>query len=297
MLIDAHSTTEETPPQPSYTCAMERARLITGNLMLCAILVPASIAAQDSSLHPASNRQFEVVAIKQSAPDQHGSSWNGRSDRITISNYTLRHLIRVAYDLKSDKQILGGPDWIDKSHFDIAAKLEDADATSIYKLPYEESHEQVMLIFQRLLADRFQLKLHQDQQTLPAYSLEVAKSGAKITPISEPNDHNEAKNLNHGTSTNNGHLVTQAISMDRFADYLTEFTESGDRVVVNRTGLAGEFDFTLNWARDYGNGIPSDAQFPGLFTALQEQLGLTLKSDKASVPVVVIEAASLPQLD
>lgn len=292
----ANANVEQIPPQSSYTCAMKFGHLLAIVPLFCSLVLP-HLSAQDAAKPSIPNRQFEVVAIKQSPPDQHGSSWNARSDRITIQNYTLRHLIRFAYELKSDMQILGGAAWIDKAHFDIAAKLEDADAASLYKLPYDESRLQVLAMLRNVLADRFQLKVKLDQRTLPVYSLEVAKSGAKIKPLTEPLDAADAKKRNQGMNIRNGHLVANAISMSNFADYLTEFTESGDRVVVNHTGLAGEFDFTLDWTRDYGTGISNDAQLPGLFTALQEQLGLTLKSDKSIVPVVVIESASLPQLD
>jgi uncharacterized protein (TIGR03435 family) len=291
----ANAITAQFPPLSSYTCAVKHARTAATLLLFCGFL-SLNIAAQTSAEPPTPHRQFEVVAVKQSPPDQSGSSWHGRSDRITIQNYTLRHLIRVAYNLKSDTQVVGGPVWIDKTHFDIAAKFEDADAAALYKLPYDESHPQVLTMLRNFLTDRFQLKVKQDQRMLPIYSLEVAKSGAKIMPLTKPTD-SEARNRNHGTDIRNGHLVSNAISMNNFADYLTEFTESSDRVVVNHTGLDGDFDFILDWTRDNGNGIPADAQLPGLFTALQEQLGLTLKSDKAQVPVVVIEAASLPQLD
>ena len=266
-------------------------------LLFLALSGPARIFPQKTLTEPEKPRQFEVVAIKLSSPDDHGTSWNGRDDRLTIHNYTLRHLIRVAYDLKSDAQIQGGPEWIDKTHFDISAKLEDADVAAIYKMSSEERRRERLLMLQSCLTDSFQLKVKLDQKTLPVYSLEVVKSGAKIKPLPGPEDSVEARNRRHGTSTSNGHLIAQAISMDGFADYLTEWSDAADRVVINHTGLTGEFDFTLNWAQDRGGGIPPDAQLPGLFTALQEQLGLTLKSDKSAVPIVVIESASMPQID
>lgn len=298
MLIDAVGLNRlGNPTLASYTCAMRRACWKKAMLSVIGTLLTASLFAQQPSPLVTPARQFEVVALKESAPDQHGTSWHGRFDNITIQNYTLRHLILIAYNLKSDTQILGGPDWIDKSHFDISAKIDEADATSIYKLPFEESQKQIRLMLQSFLADRFQLKLKQDERSLPVYFLVEAKSGAKITAIPASKDPAEAKNRNHGTNTRNGHLVATAISMDSFADYLTSQPDTGDRVVLNRTGLNGEFDFTLNWTEDRGSGIPSDAQLPGLFTALQDQMGLTLKSDKSPVPVVEIESASRPQFD
>jgi uncharacterized protein (TIGR03435 family) len=81
--------------------------------------------------------------------------------------------------------------------------------------------------------------------------------------------------------------------MSGFADWFTSLAEC-DRVVVDRTGLSGEYDFKLDWTEDSGQGVPSDAPLPGLFTALREQLGLELKPDKAPVEVVIVETASEP---
>jgi uncharacterized protein (TIGR03435 family) len=240
---------------------------------------------------------FEVVAIKLSNPDNRGTSWRGTLDRITIENYALRHLIRVAYGLKSDTQVLGGPDWLDKQHFDIAAKLEDADATRLKNVSYEVRSHAVQLMLQSLLAERFQLKVNPGERTLPVYLLVAGKSGAKLTALATPKDSDEARNRNHGTRTENGHLTATALSMDSFADYLTSQSDSGDRVVLNRTQLAGDFNFNLNWTEDSGGGVPADAAYPGLFTAVEEQLGLELKSDKGSVPVVMVTAVSKPELD
>jgi uncharacterized protein (TIGR03435 family) len=152
-------------------------------------------------------------------------------------------------------------------------------------------------MLQSLLTERFQLKVNPGERTLPVYVLVVGKSGAKLTALPTPKDSDEARNRNHGTRTENGHLTATALSMDSFADYLTSQSDSGDRVVLNRTGLAGDFDFNLNWTEDRGGGIAADAAYPGLFTALEEQLGLELKSDKGSVPVVAVMAVSKPVLD
>ncbi len=91
-------------------------------------------------------------------------------------------------------------------------------------------------------------------------------------------------------------MTAIAISMDSLANYLTKQPEI-DRLVENRTGLAGDYDFQLNWSPDRGNDIPPDAAYPGLFTALQEQLGLKLESQKGSIEVVTLNAAIQPMLD
>lgn len=254
----------------------------------CAPAQPSPPASTDKP--PA----FEVVAIKLTDPDRHGQNWHGAYDRLTIQNYTLRHLIRVAYDLKSDSQVLSGPDWIGKQGFDISAKLEDADASGLHN--YLERKTAMNRMLQTMLADRFHLQVTPSERTMPVYALVVVKSGAKLTALPAPKDSDELKNRSHSMNTNNGHLTAGAISMDSFADYLTLQPET-DRIVVNRTGLSGDFDFKLNWTGDWGGGIPGDAADPGLFTALQDQLGLVLKPDKGSVPVVTVVAASKPDLD
>ena len=91
-------------------------------------------------------------------------------------------------------------------------------------------------------------------------------------------------------------MTAIAISMGGLADWFVYAPEC-DRVVVDRTGLTGEYDFKLDWAQDNGQGVPPDAQYPGLFTALREQLGLELKPDKAPVDVIVVKGAQEPELD
>ncbi|MGA9587857.1 MAG: TIGR03435 family protein [Terracidiphilus sp.] len=236
--------------------------------------------------------QFEVAAIKPSKPDSQGQNWHGSADRILIGNYTLRRLIRSAYGLKTDAQVLGGPDWLDKQAFDISAKIDDAEITKMKAMDGPAKQRERNAMLQSLLGERFALKAHLDYRTMPVYELVVAKSGAKLTPTSPAT---AAKGNN--VTTRNGHMTASAISMDVFADDLDYRPETGGRMVLNRTGLSGEYDFKLNWAQDNGDGTTADSSLPGLFTALQEQLGLKLQPGKGSVDVVVIESATKPTFD
>jgi uncharacterized protein (TIGR03435 family) len=70
-----------------------------------------------------------------------------------------------------------------------------------------------------------------------------------------------------------------------------------DRLVLDRTGLMGDYDLKLDWTEDNRKGVPADGQYPGLFTALQEQLGLKLEPQRGPVAVVVVEMASEPVPD
>jgi uncharacterized protein (TIGR03435 family) len=235
---------------------------------------------------------FEVAAIKLSNPDAQGQNWHGSADRILVQNYTLRRLIRSAYGLKTDAQILGGPDWIDKQAFDINAKIDDAEIAKMKTMSREAKRREDNAMLRSLLVERFALKAHLDQRTMPVYALVLDKSGAKLTPASAAT---AAKGNN--IDTTNGHMTASAISMDMFADDLAYQRETGGRMVLNRTGLAGEFDFKLNWAQDNGDDTSADPALAGLFTALREQLGLRLQPDKGEVQVVVIESASKPTFD
>jgi uncharacterized protein (TIGR03435 family) len=233
---------------------------------------------------------FEVVSIKPSRPGDGSHDWDSNSDRVAIENYNLRELIAYAYNLKSDSQVLGGPDWLDNKHFDIAAKVDDAELAKLKTMRGNEIRNEWSEMMQSLLANRFGLKVRHDQRTIPVLALVVVKSGQKLAPAAE-------KEANYNLSARNSHLTATAVSMAAFADYLTGQVETEGRVVVDRTELTGGFDFKLDWTRNRDNGMPPDAQYPSLFTSLREQLGLRLKPDKAVVDVVVVESAKEPEFD
>jgi uncharacterized protein (TIGR03435 family) len=282
-------------------------RIFCGRVVLCVFVIlllssgSLSITgAQEPAAGTGSSNQasFEVASIKPSKPGDGNHNWNSGGDRLSIENYTLRRLIRSAYGLKSDSQVLGGPEWMGKQAFDIEAKFSDAEIARMQKMTGRERFHEAQVQLRALLADRFQLKATQETRSIPVYALVVAKTGAKLTP-SAPQldaDGKPRSDKSHTLNDSNGHLTAIAISMSGFADGFVYQPEC-DRVVIDRTGLTGEYDFKLNWTQDDGNGIPQDAQYPGLFTALREQLGLELKPDKAPVAVVVVGAAKEPELD
>ena len=257
------------------------------------IAAPVCANAQQAPVPTRAEAQptFEVAAIKPSKPGDGNHRWDDSNDRVSIENYTLRRLISVAYGLKSESQVVGGPKWIDRQAFDIVAKVDDEDVAKMRKMNHDDRGQERALMLRSLLADRFDLKVSRGVRKLPAFALVVTKSGAKITP--SPQQNNRSSDL----SGYNGRFTATNISMDDFAHDLGILDEVGSRVVVNRTGLTGDFDFKMNFTRDHGDGIPPDAQYPGLFTALKEQLGLELKPEKAPVEVIILESASEPTLD
>jgi uncharacterized protein (TIGR03435 family) len=138
---------------------------------------------------------------------------------------------------------------------------------------------------QALLADRFQLKTHQEIRQLPVYALVVAKGGPNFKP-SEIN----------GTTIDSGRVQLHIAGSDDTISILArELAQTLGRVVLNNTGLSGRYDLRLRWTPDDAAPDPSvpDAP-PDIFTAIQEQLGLKLESTKGPVPVLVIDSVEMP---
>ncbi len=274
------------------------ALLIAALSILCLFGQSATpVIAQESPATTTAGRRlaFEVAAVKPSRPGRWGDDLDESGDRLTIQNYTVRRLIREAYGLKSDSQIIGGPEWIGNQRFDVVAKVDDAEAARMNKMTDDQSGKEWALMLQSLLADRFQLRVTRGERSLPVFALVVAHSGPKMKPT-PANGANE-KGGDPGIDINWGELAARAASMDGFADVLTSLRDLENRVVVNRTGLAGSYDFQLDWARDRGDGASTDSPYPGLFTALEEQLGLKLRSERATVDVVVVESAAQPSIN
>jgi uncharacterized protein (TIGR03435 family) len=265
-------------------------------LYACALLI-ASLAAPRVGAQQAAPTvklpSFEVGTVKPSKPGRFGEDLDESNNTLTIQNYSLRHLIREAYGLKADSQIIGGPAWIDTQRFDIVAKMDDAEVARMEKMDGDESDREWDRMLQSLLADRFQLSVTRGQRTLPVFALVVTRSGPKVKRTPEKPSV-ASPDSDSGINIHNGELTARATSMDSFADALTGMRDMASRVVINRTGLAGNFDFQLEWARDRGDGASQDSPYPGLFEALPEQLGLRLKSARAQVDVVVVESAKEP---
>jgi uncharacterized protein (TIGR03435 family) len=133
------------------------------------------------------------------------------------------------------------------------------------------------------------------ERSLPVFALVVARSGSKLKHT--PDNSNGAQQGDPGIDMRGGEMKANSVSMDSLADTLTSLRDIGNRVVLNRTGLAGNFNFQLEWARDRGEGPPPDSPYPGLFAALPEQLGLKLKPEHRTVNVVVVESAAEPSVN
>lgn len=232
---------------------------------------------------------FEVATVRPARPDSTNEDWDSEGDRVIVKGYSLRKLIKAAYNLRSDAQIAGGPKWLDKQRFDISAKIEDEQAISFRAAGADRDEEAaIQLMLQALLSERFHLRVRSVERKLPVFGLVVSGTHKRLIP-----DSAKPRSL----SIRNGHMVAIATSMDDMAQGLTRMREVGDRIVFNQTSLLGTYDFDLNWTPDRGAGVPEQAVYPGLFTALQEQLGLKLRPGKGDVPVLEVLGAELPHFD
>jgi uncharacterized protein (TIGR03435 family) len=230
---------------------------------------------------------FEVATIKPSKPDQPGKMFRVMGRRFKTVNTTLNDLISFSYGVHS-KQVIGAPVWADTDKFDIDAEPDGEGAPS---------DKQWKGMVQKLLAERFKLSFHRDKKELSVYVLSVTKTGQKLTK--SDGDPNGLPGL---WFRGLGDLNVRNATMADFAGLMQSAVL--DRPVVDQTGLAGRFDFTLKWTPDdsqfagMGAKIPpptdNAAAPPNLYTAIQEQVGLKLDATKAPAEVLVIDHIEKP---
>ena len=286
----------------SSTLRQLSVRGLLGVSILVAIIVGVVDLARAQNSSAASILSFEVASIK---PDNSGSSvflFGFPPGRFTVTNATPKTLIAWAYDVNGtsfqviDDRLLRGPAWISGKRYDVEAKEGDLNADRIGKLPASERNDQIRLMVQSLLADRFKLRVHQETRELPVYALVVAKNGPKMSESTkEPSIRTKA-----------GEITAVAMPTRAIAEMLSRLAPSGcappeleGREVRDETGLSGVYDFTLKWTSEprdpsAADSAPRGTAGPSIFTALEEQLGLRLESTKAPVDVIVIDHIEEP---
>jgi len=239
-------------------------------------------------------QQFEAASIKPSAPMEMGRVNVGvqmlPGGRISMSGVTAKNLIQQAYGVR-EFQIVGGPGWLGLERYDITAKPEGA-----------ATQDQVKVMMQALLADRFKLQFHRETKELPTYALVVAKGGPKFHE-SEVVPEGSDKPTGARMTMERGRFSVQSAPVAALANQLGQVLGQS---VIDKTGLTGNYDFKLEWTPDEGSErrmirapggdspTPADAAGPSIFTALQDQLGLKLESTKGPVEILVIDRAEKP---
>ena len=232
---------------------------------------------------------FEVATIKPSRPDETERGLRVQDSNIAIRNITLAEMIRQVYDIHPD-QVIGLPSWASSARYDIAGKPD---------APGQPNSDQLKTMVRKLLASRFQLTFHKEQKELPVFSLSVAKGGPKISQNKEQSKETGVIYRAPGS------VLLNNLSMDEFAKMLQG--SAVDRPVVNQTGLAGSYTFSLVWTPDQAltalpnpNALASPDRAdvpPDVFTATQQQLGLKLEATRLKVEVWVVDKVERPSED
>jgi uncharacterized protein (TIGR03435 family) len=255
--------------------------------LVVAVILPGFRMAAQEAVASMPRASFEVATIKPSDPLGSHDQMSMAAGGMFRATLNLKDLIEKAYELR-EEQVEGGPKWMESARYDIVARSEDKGDMSKMSAAEQAAFLQRQLErLQRLLVDRFRLRFHEAMKDRPVYALVVAKGGAKLGVPKA----GEAHRL---YSQGPGQLACFGASMEEFADELQE--DGVSRAVVNKTGLTGRYDFSLHWTPDEmaGNAEGADANQGSLFTALQEQVGLKLVSEKAPVKVMVIDGLERP---
>jgi uncharacterized protein (TIGR03435 family) len=235
--------------------------------------------------------EFEVATIKPSRPEERFSLTVNRSGMLNTTATSVSELLKFAYDLHP-RQITGGPAWIESEKFDVSGKPDRPGMPTV---------DQMKMMIQKLLADRFALTFRHEQKELSVYAIVVAKGGPKIAK----NETSRIPVPGFGGPPLRGFNVRNA-TIAEFANVMQ--AQFMDQPVVDQSGLGMQrYDFVLKWTPDAsqrslgggqepnapGAGPDLDAP-PDLFTAFQQQLGLRLQTAKAPVDVLVIEKLEKP---
>jgi len=254
---------------------------------------------------------FDVVTIKPNKSGGNMVRMQNMADRFSATGISVKSLIQNAYGIKTGELISGVPGWADSERFDVEAKMDEESMLALKKLPPEQAEEQRRLMTQAMLAERFGLKVHKESKEVPIYALVIAKGGSKLKEADPNNTYPNGVKGPDGVSrggmmmVRNGMLTAQGIPISNLVGNLSGQVH---RIVVDKTGLTGKYDVTLQWAPDEIQGAmgstggpegqpgaaPPAASGPSIFTALQEQLGLKLESSKGPADLIVVDHVEMP---
>ncbi len=276
----------------------------------CACNLLAAIPQQQNTTAPAPTYEFDTASIKPNNSNVTSFRPGFTPDGYRAEDTTVHSLIQQAYYVQ-DYQLSGISDWMNKERYDVEAKMDPSVADALSKLPAAQLKLARQQMLQLLLAERFNLKVHRETKDGPVYFLTIGKNGPKLQDAKTRKtvgmlnaDGTPALGgiqIGPGTGTGGADKARAfSFSMEGFGDWLTIKIH---RPVLDKTGLTGAYDFTLEWMPDAPQTSSPDAAngitLPGvpgasLFTALQEQLGLKLEPGKSPIEVIVIDHVERP---
>jgi uncharacterized protein (TIGR03435 family) len=239
------------------------------------------IPKADAPMAKNADPDWEVVLVKAHDPSDpsNNQSLNFKGRQFVMVNRAVEGMLLFAYGLQR-VQIVGAPHWIETERWDVQG-LPDA--------PGHPSLKQMQSLTRKLLEERFGLKVHREAKELSVYAITVGKGGEKISPSAGDPNGTPSENEN-----SNGGVVTMRMTNMTMGEFAPDLAYFLDRPAVDQTGLKGRYDLQLKWTADESKASADGSAPPGLFTAIQEQLGLKLEPVKAPVEVLVIDGVERP---
>ena len=255
-----------------------------GSLLLAAVVASAQRGPAPTDLtQPVALPgvwEFDVASIRPTGnPDRRTRLYRHPDDtEFGGQNVSLQALLQFAYGV-SETRVIGLPSQLAGARFDLQAKGDADTEAKFHKLNPDQQRVAKQKMVQAMLAERCGLKVHFETRELPVFALVVAKGGPKFSTSEQV--------VSSGWG---GWTHIEVEGGDTVARFAEELTRVSGRVVLNRTGLTGHYDMELDWSNDDDD----ESDQPTLFTAIREQLGLTLESRRAMVEVVVVDRMELP---
>jgi len=260
-------------------------RYLAAAIALCCWLFGAEAMGAQPASPPPTPLRWDVISVKRMSADKCATAGGGvgwLKDGLTASCVPVGFIVESAYHLFDSTRIVGLPEWAkDPSQmYSIEARVSGEDAAAFSKL----SREEKLGMMQSVLADRFHMKSHMEPRPMPAYDLVVAKSGPRLK---EPAP-DEPGRSQFGAPTGEVKWVNSLLTNLMFL-----LGRETGRPVVDKTGLTGKYDFTLEF-EPVARAGKEDTGRPSVFTALEEQIGLKLVPAKEPVDVLVIDSIEQP---
>jgi uncharacterized protein (TIGR03435 family) len=242
---------------------------------------------------------FDIVSIRPAPPPDanfHVSiSSPPHSSRFEATNLPIKALLQMAYGF--DAPVVGAPDWVSSTFYDIKARSDDATDARLARLTDNEVRLEKRNAIRVLLAERLGLKTHLETRNTAIYELVVGNGGARlqVAPPPPPPENGEAPppprpiDVQAQGSQHGLEFVGSNATMRAITSVLSAMVEAP---VVDKTGLTGVYNYTLQIGREWSERDPES--WPSIFTAVQEQLGLKLESAHVSMPNLVVDHISKP---
>ena len=256
-------------------------------LSVTALLLSAPCKAQTAQPQVTAPMHFDIFTAKPNRDGADAMSVSWHDNVFSATNVNLKFLLQLAYNIRRPL-IENVPKWGDSDHWDIQGKVSDFDPVLEKKLTMDQRRA----MQREFLEHVFSVRAHVETRVQPTYEMVIAKTGLKMPENTIDPDSPEAKGKVGSMSMNDSRLDAQGVKMENISKALEGVVE---RTIVDKTGLTGKYDVHLHWLPEKNAAKPEDEAVPGIFAALQEQLGLKLQPSKGDADVLVVDAVQMPE--